>query len=68
LAKKLVAIADYQYCNLEVPENRDFAIHDPKAFLRQFKGKMVLEEIQRVPMLMSYIQARVDENMVNEYN
>ena len=65
LAKKLVSIADYQYCNLEVPENRDFAAYDPKAFLRQFKGKTILDEIQRVPMLLSYIQARVDENMIN---
>ncbi len=55
----------YEYCNLEIPENRDFATHDPKAFLRQFKGKVVLDEIQRVPVLLSYIQARVDDNQVN---
>jgi len=55
----------YEYCNLEIPENREFAMHDPKAFLRQFRGKTVLDEIQRVPMLLSYIQARVDENQMN---
>lgn len=65
LAKKLMSAADYQYCNLEVPENRDFATHDPKAFLQQFKGKTILDEIQRVPMLLSYIQGRVDENGIN---
>jgi len=55
----------YEYCNLEIPENREFATHDPKAFLKQFKGKVVLDEIQRVPELLSYIQARVDENKIN---
>jgi len=65
LAKKLMSAAGYQYCNLEVPENRVFATHDPKAFLQQFKGKTILDEIQRVPMLLSYIQARVDENRIN---
>jgi len=71
LAKKLTSDQSkhqgpaYEYCNLEVPENREFAMHDPKAFLRQFKGKAVLDEIQRVPILLSYIQARVDENQVN---
>ncbi|MDX8395542.1 MAG: ATP-binding protein [Mariprofundaceae bacterium] len=55
----------YEYCNLETPENREFATHDPKAFLKQFKDKVVLDEIQRVPMLLSYIQTRVDENKIN---
>jgi len=41
------------------------AVHDPKAFLQQFEGKTILDEIQRVPMLLSYIQARVDENRIN---
>jgi len=65
LAKKLMPVAGYAYCNLELPENRELATHDPKAFLRQFRGKVVLDEIQRVPLLLSYIQARVDEHQVN---
>ncbi len=65
LAKKLISSKGYQYCNLEVPENRDFAVYDPKAFLQQFEGKTILDEIQRVPVLLSYIQARVDENLTN---
>ncbi|MBL4775987.1 MAG: AAA family ATPase, partial [Mariprofundus sp.] len=56
---------DFAYCNLEIPENRELATHDPKAFLCQFKGRVVLDEIQRVPLLLSYIQARVDENKLN---
>ena len=55
----------YDYCNLEMPENRELATDDPQGFLQQFKLYVILDEIQRVPTLLSYIQARVDENKVN---
>ncbi|MFV2057202.1 MAG: ATP-binding protein [Thiohalomonadales bacterium] len=51
----------YEYCNLELPENREFAVNDPKAFLKQFSKPVILDEIQRVPELLSYIQVMVDE-------
>jgi predicted AAA+ superfamily ATPase len=50
----------YEYSNLESPEVRSFALEDPKAFLSQFKSKVILDEIQRVPELLSYIQVSVD--------
>lgn len=59
------ALKQYEYCNLEIPENREFALSDPKAFLAQFKKKVILDEIQRTPLLLSYIQAIVDENQIN---
>ena len=59
------SIPGYSYCNLEVPENRDFASSDPKAFLKQFKSKVILDEIQRTPHLLSYLQAIVDEEKNN---
>lgn len=55
----------YDYCNLETPENRTLASEDPKAFLQRFSGRLILDEIQRVPELLSYIQAIVDEEQVN---
>ena len=55
----------YQYSNLEVPETRQFATDDPKAFLAQFKGNVILDEIQRVPELLSYIQDIVDREQRN---
>jgi len=55
----------HQYSNLEHPETRQFAIDDPKAFLAQFKGDVILDEIQRVPELLSYIQVIVDEEQRN---
>lgn len=57
---------DFDYYNLETPETRDLAIGDPKAFISQFRhSKVILDEIQRVPHLISYIQYIVDENKVN---
>ncbi|MDE0119896.1 MAG: ATP-binding protein [Bdellovibrionales bacterium] len=62
LAKTLAA---YQYCNLEDPENRLLASDDPKAFFSQFKKSVILDEIQRVPLLLSYIQTIVDQKNKN---
>lgn len=59
------ALVHHDYCNLEAPENREFALKDPKAFLAQFKGAVILDEIQRVPDLLSYIQVIVDEKKQN---
>ncbi|MFA7230942.1 MAG: ATP-binding protein [Victivallaceae bacterium] len=53
------------YVNLEHPVTRDFAKNDPVAFLEQYPDGAVLDEIQRVPELLSYIQVRVDENNRN---
>ena len=60
-----MALPSYQYSNLENPETRQFATDDPKAFLTQFKSNVILDEIQRVPELMSYIQTIVDERQIN---
>lgn len=51
----------YAYVSLELPDQRDFALHDPKGFLAQFDGPVILDEAQRAPELFSYIQGAVDE-------
>lgn len=53
---------DYQYVNLEFAANREFASADPVGFLRQYAGKVILDEAQRVPQLFSYLQVRADED------
>lgn len=60
LARHLVD--GYQYSNLESPEERQFATQDPKAYLKQFSSKVIIDEIQRVPELLSYIQTIVDDD------
>ena len=52
----------HHYCNLEQPEIRRLAMSDPKSFFRQYKPPIILDEIQRVPELLSWIQVMVDEN------
>ena len=49
------------YVSLESIEERSFAQTDPKGFLARFPRGAVLDEIQRVPDLLSYLQVLVDE-------
>ena len=53
------------YVNLEDLENREFALGDPKGFLSQYKNGAIIDEVQRVPELMSYLQVTVDERKKN---
>ena len=53
---------DYAYANLEKPETRQFAAEDPNGFLAQFGKPVILDEVQRVPDLFSYIMPLVDEH------
>ena len=54
------ALKNYAYSNLEDPEAREIAQNDPKAYLAQFPKNVIIDEIQRVPELLSYIQVAVD--------
>lgn len=53
---------DYEYCNLENPEVRRLATEDPKQFFAMREKSVILDEIQRVPELLSWIQIQVDES------
>lgn len=50
------------YVNLEAPDIRKFAFEDPRGFLKQHGNNVIIDEIQRVPQLISYIQTIVDDN------
>ena len=58
-------LKNHSYANLENPETRQFATDDPKGFLARFEGDVILDEIQRVPELLSYIQTIVDTRQRN---
>lgn len=49
------------YVSLEDIENRNQASQDPKGFLSRYPNGAIIDEIQRVPGLFSYIQTIVDE-------
>ncbi len=53
---------DYQYANLEHPEVRALAIEDPNAFFLRYPPPLIIDEVQRVPSLLSYIMVKVDDS------
>ncbi len=50
------------YVNLEALDTQELAQGDPRSFLEQYPEGAILDEIQRVPMLLSYLQVIVDES------
>ena len=54
---------DYDYVNLEDPEIRAYAIEDPKGFLADHQAPLIIDEVQRVPELLSYIQVLSDRDL-----
>ena len=48
------------YASLEAPDVRAFASEDSRAFLAQFPSGAVIDEVQRVPDLASYLQGVID--------
>ncbi len=53
---------DKPYITLENPDNRQFALDDPRGFLNQFPEGAILDEVQRTPLLFSYLQEIIDNN------
>jgi len=51
---------DRPYVSLETPEERAFALEDPRGFLERFAGGVVIDEVQRAPELLSYVQVYSD--------
>ncbi len=52
---------DKPYVSLEDPDQRLFVNNDPRGFLEKYPDGLILDEIQRQPELLSYIQGIVDE-------
>jgi len=48
------------YVSLEIPEEREFARSDPRGFLARFAEGAIIDEVQHVPELLSWIQTEVD--------
>lgn len=62
LAKKVAL--NYDYVNLEDLSLRQFAQDDPKGFLESYKNGCIIDEIQYVPDLFSYLQVYTDERQI----
>lgn len=53
---------DLPYVSFEEPDIRLAALHDPRGFLQEQGLRVILDEVQHVPDLLSYIQTIVDLN------
>ena len=53
---------EYNYVNLEDPVNRMLATEDYRGFFASYKDPLIIDEVQRVPELLSAIQVIVDED------
>lgn len=51
---------DKPYLSLENPDTRNFALNDPRGFLQTYPKGAILDEVQRVPELFSYLQEVLD--------
>jgi predicted AAA+ superfamily ATPase len=54
------AFPDKPYVSLETPDEREFAVADPRGFLARWKAGAIIDEVQHVPALLSWIQSDVD--------
>jgi predicted AAA+ superfamily ATPase len=57
-----MAFPAHPHISLEDLDNRAFAQEDPRGFLKQYKQGVVIDEIQREPNLLSYMQTEVDND------
>ena len=51
---------DYRYLSFDPPDIRTAAKEDPRGFLDMYPPPIILDEIQYVPELLSYIKERID--------
>ena len=60
LAKK--AFPKKKYISMEDLDNREFCLQDPKGFLKTYSSGTIIDEVQRTPQLLSYMQTKVDRD------
>ena len=52
----------YPYFSLENPDTLARVSEDPRSLFREYGHRLVLDEVQRLPVLLSYTQGIVDED------
>lgn len=58
------AFPDKPYLTLEDPDTRLLAENDPRGLLSAYPDGLIIDEAQRAPLLFSYLQGFVDNNLV----
>ena len=57
-----VTFSEKPYLSLENPDTRNFAMEDPRGFLQNLPNGAILDEVQRTPLLFSYLQEILDNS------
>jgi len=55
-----MAYPNKPYVSLEALDIRDYAGSDPRGFLAEYTGGAIIDEIQHLPELLSYLQTEID--------
>ena len=50
----------YRYVSLEAPDVRASAVEDPRTFLDVRSPPVIVDEVQHVPTLLSYVKEKID--------
>ena len=55
----------HDYVSLEDPDVRRHAVEDPRGFFESHPAPLIIDEVQRVPDLLSYLQGIIDRTKKN---
>ncbi len=56
---------NYSYVNLEEPQDRQLAMEDPYGLFKKYPTPIIIDEVQRVPEILSVIQVLADKKQKN---
>lgn len=57
-----MAFPHYQVVSMEDLDHREFAQQDPRGFLASYPSHTIIDEVQRVPSILSYLQTHADSS------
>lgn len=57
---------EFQYVTLDDIEIRNYALNDPKGFLRNYSTPLIIDKIQKAPNLLEYIKIQIGETKYQE--
>jgi len=52
---------EMNYVTLDDIEIRDYALNDPKGFIKYYGFPLIIDEIQKAPLLLEYIKIEIDQ-------
>lgn len=55
-----LTLSDYKRVSPADPDNREFATEDARGFIATYPSHTIIDEVQRVPSLLSYFQTHTD--------